>query len=106
MNMIKITILLVLANFVPFTLWAVVAGGSLSEILAAFAANPWTIQVAIDLVLALTMVSIWMWNDAKQRGKNPLPWLLATTFSGSIAPLVYFLTRPSAAPLATTRPIL
>jgi hypothetical protein len=96
MNLMKIAILLVLANFVPFTLWAVLAGGSFAEIYAAFVANPWTIQVAIDLVLALTMVCAWMWNDAKQRGKNPVPWLLATTCTGSIAPLVYFLTRPSA----------
>ena len=94
MNILKVVLFVVLIDFVAFTVWCLATGGGFSEIWAAFAANPWTIQVAIDLTLALSLVCVWIWNDAKQQGRNPLPWVLATCFTGSIAPLTYLLLRP------------
>jgi hypothetical protein len=90
----KVAIAVVLALFVPFTIWCALTGGTLAEILAAFGANPWTMQVSGDLVLALSLVCAWIWQDARSRGANPIPWLVATACTGSIAPLVYLLLRP------------
>ena len=50
-------------------------------------------QVLADLVIALTLVMVWMWNDAKSQGRAPWPWILATLALGSFGPLVYLLTR-------------
>jgi hypothetical protein len=48
-------------------------------------------QVFADLVIALTLVMVWMWQDAKAAGRNPLPWIVATLVVGSFGPLVYLL---------------
>jgi len=54
-------------------------------------------QVLADLVVALTLVMAWMWHDAKATGRNVWPWIVATLTLGSFGPLVYLLTRKSAA---------
>ena len=53
-------------------------------------------QVLADLVIALTLVMLWMWQDAKASGRNVWPWLLFTLVAGSFGPLLYLLTRPAA----------
>ena len=53
-------------------------------------------QVLIDLVIALTLFLIWMWNDAKAAGRNPLPWVLLTLAVGSIGALIYLIVYKSA----------
>jgi hypothetical protein len=50
-------------------------------------------QVFFDLVIALVLVLTWIWHDAKQLGRNPIPWIIATLALGSFGPLVYLLTR-------------
>lgn len=50
-------------------------------------------QVFVDLVIALVLVMVWMWQDAKTTDRNPWPWLVATLALGSFGPLVYLLTR-------------
>lgn len=51
-------------------------------------------QVLTDLTIALVLVMVWMWHDAKASGRNVWPWFLATLALGSFGPLVYLLTRP------------
>lgn len=53
-------------------------------------------QVLADLVIALTLVMTWVWQDAKAIGRNPWPWLIATLALGSFGPLIYLLTRKPA----------
>jgi len=50
-------------------------------------------QVFADLVIALSLFLVWMWQDAERLGRNPWPWLVGTLATGSIAPLVYLITR-------------
>jgi hypothetical protein len=48
-------------------------------------------QVLVDLVIALGIFLIWMWNDARSAGRNPLPWVFLTFATGSIGALIYLL---------------
>lgn len=58
-----------------------------------------TTQIFSDLVLALSLVNIWVYFDLKRHGK-PISWffthLVATAMVGSFAPLVYLLIRDDA----------
>ena len=70
-------------------LWQHGYWGIIAPLLQSFGAG----QVLADLVIALTLVMVWMWHDAKACGLNVWPWLIATLVVGSFSPLVYMLTR-------------
>jgi len=48
-------------------------------------------QVFADLVVALILLLTWLVPDAKSKGHNPWPWVAATFFTGSLAPLAYLI---------------
>jgi Terpene cyclase DEP1 len=50
-------------------------------------------QVLADLVIALSLVMVWMWRDAKASGRKVWPWIIFTLIAGSFGPLIYLLTR-------------
>jgi hypothetical protein len=52
-------------------------------------ANSATIAVLVDLTIALSLVAVWLWRDAKKRGVSPIPYLALMAGLGSIGPLVY-----------------
>lgn len=80
---------------VPFTLLTAVAlweHGYLGIVLPHFQA--WNAgQVFADLVIALGLIMIWMYRDARRLGRSPWPWIVATAALGSFGPLFYLLTR-------------
>lgn len=57
-----------------------------------------TLQVFLDLVIALSLCLVWLWRDARARGRNPWPWLAVTLVAGSFGPLVYLWLRAGDAP--------
>lgn len=86
---------LVLAIFLPFALYstyAVYEIGYIGIFTSHFHIAGW--QVLADLVIACTLVLVWMWRDAAATGRNVWPFVLLTLTLGSIGPLLYLLLAP------------
>jgi hypothetical protein len=67
-------------------------------------ANAATIQVFLDLTIALSLVMWWMWQDARKQDIAPLPYIILTLTLGSIGPLLYLVRRFSKTPQLFTQP--
>jgi Terpene cyclase DEP1 len=52
-------------------------------------------QVFADLVIALSLVMMWLVRDARASGRSAWPWIAVTLVAGSFGPLLYLLTRTS-----------
>jgi hypothetical protein len=50
-------------------------------------------QVFADLVIALTLVVIWVVGDSRSSGINPWPFVVLTVVLGSFGPLLYLAAR-------------
>ncbi|MFT4569312.1 MAG: hypothetical protein ACI8TX_000476 [Hyphomicrobiaceae bacterium] len=96
MNVKKILLWFVLIDFSALTAWAIWHVGYLGIFEAAMA-SPGSIQLGVDLVIALTLFMGWMVQDAQRRGVAAWPWVVATLFLGSLAPLAYLVRRESTA---------
>ena len=66
----------------------------------AVTANSATLAAMVDLTIALTFVSVWMWCDGRRRGINLLPYLALTAVFGSVGPLLYLVMHGREAKLA------
>ena len=92
MNIRKALLWIVLIDFALFSSWVMWDVGYLGIWRAGFAS--WaSLQVLIDLVICAGLICVWMVVDARQRGINPWPWVVATLLTGSLAPLVYLIVR-------------
>lgn len=101
MSLKQIGLGILLADFVALTAYAVWQHGYLA-FFDVHAMNAISVQVFVDLIIALGMVSAWMWNDARRRGISPVPYLVATLFLGSIGPLLYLFRRAGEEPVRDT----
>ena len=108
MNWKQIGLGFLLADFAAFTGWVVWHYGYVG-IFALALANGATLQVTIDLVIACSVAMFFIYNDARARNVNPWPYLVATTFLGSIGLLAYAVRRaglPAREPAPTfARPV-
>jgi len=50
-------------------------------------------QIYVDLVLAIVVLSVWMHRDARSKGRNPRPWIVAAAAVGMFSPLLYLAIR-------------
>ncbi len=91
----KLFAIIVLIPFSLLTVYAVMEVGYLG-IFDYHRHSPAGWQVFTDLVIALLLVFVWMIPDARARGRNPWPWVVATLLSGSFGPLLYLATEKKA----------
>lgn len=94
-------LILTLVAFGALTAVAVGVDG-LSGTIDAITFNWASFQIYIDLVIAVVVISVWMYRDARQRERNPWPWIIGAAIVGMFSPLVYLLTRSAPTPPAPT----
>ena len=92
MNRKQIALAVVLADFAALTAYAVAQYGLVGLFEQCFA-NVATVTIFADLTIALSLVVVWMWQDARERGIAPLPYALLTLGLGSVGPLLYLIRR-------------
>ncbi|WP_293387684.1 DUF2834 domain-containing protein [Nevskia sp.] len=94
MNLPRPILFAILLPFSILSAYALKEVGYLGIFTAHF--HPAGLQVLTDLVIALTLVMVWMVGDARARGVTVWPYIVATLALGSFGPLAYLLVRGSA----------
>jgi hypothetical protein len=92
----KRTAVVATAILIPFTIYSlwVVAGFGYTGFLSLAAREPWGMQMLLDLVIACSFATGWMFADAKKHAlPKPWPFLITTLFLGSIGLLSYAIYR-------------
>jgi hypothetical protein len=89
-------VLLAFADLNVYVLWQYGLVGFFQLVTA----NTATTAALVDLTIALTLVTVWMWRDARRRGVTLLPYLALTATLGSIGPLLYLVVHGRDAKLA------
>jgi uncharacterized protein DUF2834 len=92
MNKKQIALAVVLADFTAIVGYALFQYGYVG-IFAQMFANAATVAAATDLTIALAMVAVWMWQDARRHDISPIPYLVLTAALGSAGPLLYLIRR-------------
>ncbi len=90
----RILLSIVLAGFLALTAVAVAAHGYAGFFELA-AANWATRLLFVDLSIALALITVWMYFDARERGASFLPYALLTLTFGAAGPLLYLIRRPT-----------
>lgn len=90
-------LLLTLLSFSAFTAYASLTSDiSLIEFGKQLMSHTGTAQVVIDLYIACGLIGIWMYYDAKKRGKTLgylIPFYAITLIYACIGPLLYLVLR-------------
>jgi len=60
--------------------------------------NAATTLASAEMTIALGLVTVWMWRDARDRGTAIVPYVVLTLVLGSVGPLVYLLVREASVP--------
>lgn len=88
----QVLLVVVMVSFGAFTAVALAVDG-IAGIFHAITFNLVSVQILLDLVLAVGVIDIWVHGDARSRGRNPWPWLVASLLTGMFSPLIYLLVR-------------
>jgi hypothetical protein len=96
MNWKTIALLAVLVDFTALSFYALAELGVMGFIESAGAGGIASITIFADLVIALSLVSLWMFQDARERGVSFAPYFVATLLLGSVGPLLYLVRRGQA----------
>ena len=90
MNGKQIALGIVLFDFLALTGYALWSHG-LVGFFEAELANAATISAVADLMISLSLIAVWIWQDAKKRGISAVPYLAITLVLGSAGPLLYLI---------------
>ena len=97
MNAKQLGILVLLVDFLGLEAYAVWRYGYVGVFELLFA-NAATAVAFTDLCIALGLVMLWMWQDARGRGTSILPYVVLTLGLGSVGPLLYLFVREASVP--------
>ena len=86
----RVLLFLVLGDFVFLTIRATLEFGYMG-VIDWFMANAATQLLFADLTISLVLISIWMFKDARVKGRNVWPYFGVTLFFGVAGPLMYLL---------------
>ncbi|TYC53238.1 DUF2834 domain-containing protein [Marinobacter sp. BW6] len=96
--------LIILCLFMGFTFWTMAgAEQSLLAFGAQLMSSPDTAQVVLDLYILAALACVWMYQDAKSRGKGLgylIPFFVLTAVFVSAGPLLYLVLRGGREPEA------
>ena len=81
---------IVLADFVALNAWVLTQYGYVAAFREIISTWP-GILLFVDLTIAISMIFVWMWNDARDRGIAVVPYMVVGLLLGSIGPLLYLL---------------
>lgn len=95
MNWKIILLAVVLLDFAALSVYAIYQVGYVGLFQAGLAS--WgAAQILADLVIACSLIIVWMVRDARARGLNPWGFVAITLVAGSFGPLLYLLRRETA----------
>ncbi len=94
---VKTLLIIVLIAFSALTAWGVYTAGGIIAMVLQHLSGPVGWQIFADLVIALSLFVVWLWQDAKNQGRNFWFWAVFTLTCGSFGPLLYFITRKTKA---------
>jgi hypothetical protein len=83
---------LVLAAFTALSFYAVEVHGYVGFFEAMLSSTAGVVAF-VDLVIALSLVTFWMWGDARERALPFWPYACLTLALGSVGPLSYLIHR-------------
>jgi hypothetical protein len=83
---------IVLGVFSVFSLWVCYQDGPLGFV-SLVRREPWGLQLLVDLVIASWIALSWIVRDAASRKIRAWPFVVTTTFLGSIGLLAYLVWR-------------
>ena len=83
---------IVLAGFSILTAYALLEYGYVGFFREAIS-NLASVTLLVDLVISLTIILVYLGNDASERGVSAVPYLLLTLAFGSVGPLLYLIRR-------------
>lgn len=87
---------LAMAVFFVFLVWSgyLSIGYNYFDFIKAALSNGPSLQVATDLGIALSMILIVIYQDAKRSDRRFWPYMIITLFLGSFGPLLYLILSP------------
>jgi len=88
-NTQRMIIIAILIPFTTFSTFAFLSINSFSELWSAFTSYKMIEQVTLDFLICFSIVSIWVWKDAKSKGVMPAPYMILMWCTGSIGLLIY-----------------
>jgi hypothetical protein len=84
-SLLALSVLFIFSFLSVYAVWEVGYWGIVAHLFNGPAA--W--QIAADLAIALTLVLVWLIQDAKSNGRRVIPWVILTLLMGSIGPLLH-----------------
>ena len=88
----KALLIFVLVVFGALTGYTLLHYGGLFAWLSFYTRDPASWQVVADLIIAMSLLLVFIRRDAQAKGRPFVPWAVFCLVVGSFGPLLYFIT--------------